>query len=85
MALEIHVLRNTLNLRRWCPDDPEASPDLRRPQGWLWLGSPPYAGLDRGFIACRELREASLSALSVAGTAFCHACPGPGPAPVVQL
>ena len=55
----------------------------RAGSGWAVL--PPYAGLDRGFIARRELREASLSALSVAGTAFCHACLGLGPAPVVQL
>lgn len=29
MTLEILVLRNALNLRCWCPDDP------RRPQSWL--------------------------------------------------
>ena len=32
-----------------------------------------------------DLHEVSLSVLSVEGTVVCHVCPGPGPAPVVQL
>ena len=83
MALEIPVLRNTLNLS-WCPADPEPSPDLQRPQGWLSGWAAPERWL-RGFITRRGLHDASHSVLSVVGTVSCHAPPGPGPAPAVQL